>query len=161
MKYLMITIGLILFSQSLLAQENLTSKLLILFPQTENKSITKQVFHVDAYQSLACPLKEKFNPDHPDYLGELVHIEAKKFKPNKKLLSIKTDKPLMLSAFYSTIRSKDQSNICYYQSQAFWPQSHRMYQIEFKENCEVDGYEILTSGEKNKIKLNSTIDSCY
>lgn len=137
------------------------AKIIIEYPNSSNSKIKKQVFHLDAFKTLDCPLKKNLDKNHKDFIGEWVHVESRVFATTKKKVSVSTDNPLMLSGLYSNIAQSGNSNICYYQSQSFWPQSNQNYLIRFKNSCEVEGFQLLPSGQQVRIKLNNLLDTCF
>jgi len=155
--------GLLISPYSLAEPPSEMARLFIELPDNDSsvKNLKKQVFHLEGYKTLECPLKKKLNKTHPDYLGELFHIESERFSANKKKIDISTKHPLMLSAIFSSIYDSDKSEICYFQSHSFWPKSNNNYLIKFNANCTVSGFKIEKSGKKQPIKLNNLVDSCF
>lgn len=137
------------------------ARIFIELPQNSNSKIKKQIFHLEGYKTLECPLKQELNKDHVDYIGVLAHVESSKFLASKKKINVSTQEPLMLSASYSSIYNSDKSEICYFQSHSFWPKSDTTYLVKFNANCTVSGFEIQSDGQTKPIKLNNLVDSCF
>ncbi|WP_196139965.1 hypothetical protein [Aliikangiella sp. G2MR2-5] len=120
----------------------------------------KTVFRVEGYQSQACALKEKLTRKHPSYLGNFIHSEEVSTHKTIRPIQIKAGSPITLSGLFSEFSDRDNTSICYYQSQSFTPSSGKHYQLLFKRDCSVEAIET-SSGMPEKVKLKNVADICF